>query len=419
MPYLGDLSHAVVTAALLPCVMIHTVFFESSWKRSAQVSPPLPPSALEATALLLSSPAPVDDEPVKEMPLPPAATPLSRACLHDVAIIGSGVFGSVTVVQHNISGEYFALKAIAKAAIPSVKLARQAVVERDIMEAVAHPFVATCCGSFQDDANIYLVSEFIQGGELYSYLFGGAAPRHVSAADLRFYAANIIKALQGLHAHGVLYRDLKMENMVLDAQGYIKLVDMGFAKMMVLADDVGTDRRAKTVCGTPEYMAPEMLLGKGYGQAVDYWALGVVLYEIATGGESLFYRNDGSQSKMTARIKAVATDGLPTSAAFAKVDATLRSFITDLLAYDPAKRLGCTADGFRAIESHPFFDGMDWAALMEKRLPAPFVPTLDGPADTRHFPGAPTFESAVEEPLFEPGCETEIDPKIALVFEGF
>ncbi|RHY95796.1 hypothetical protein DYB35_013949 [Aphanomyces astaci] len=278
---LGNVSHALVAATLLPCVVIHTVFSSDNVSTSSHVADdkatPPPPDTCDLL-------------PLKELPLPPFATPLSRPCFDQVAALGAGPFGTVKLVRHKVSGQQFALKIIDKASIPTIKLARQVVRERDIVMSVQHPLVATCFGSFQDDRHVYLVSEYLPGGDLYQHLFDGAAPRALDVAAIRFYAANMVKAVQGLHDQGIVYRDLKMENTMVDATGYIKLIDMGFAKA------VDNNGRTLTMCGTPEYMvcrliccmarsymqllcillthgpvqAPEILSGQGYGKSVDY-----------------------------------------------------------------------------------------------------------------------------------------------------
>ncbi|RHY63520.1 hypothetical protein DYB30_007789 [Aphanomyces astaci] len=386
---LGNVSHALVAATLLPCVVIHTVFSSDNVSTSSHVADdkatPPPPDTCDLL-------------PLKELPLPPFATPLSRPCFDQVAALGAGPFGTVKLVRHKVSGQQFALKIIDKASIPTIKLARQVVRERDIVMSVQHPLVATCFGSFQDDRHVYLVSEYLPGGDLYQHLFDGAAPRALDVAAIRFYAANMVKAVQGLHDQGIVYRDLKMENTMVDATGYIKLIDMGFAKA------VDNNGRTLTVCGTPEYMLENIVT-----YPVSAGALGVVLYEMAMDGDSLFYHD--SHARMMARIKAVATVGLPTAPAFDLLDPTLQSFIKGLLAFDPTGRLGCTAASFSAIEDHPFFHGyIDWAALMAKEVPAPFVP--DAPTD-RWWHALDEFDD--DDPI----QSDDVDPKIALVFEGF
>ncbi|RHY06903.1 hypothetical protein DYB25_010527 [Aphanomyces astaci] len=291
---LGNVSHALVAATLLPCVVIHTVFSSDNVSTSSHVADD------EATP---PPPDTCDLLPLKELPLPPFATPLSRPCFDQVAALGAGPFGTVKLVRHKVSGQQFALKIIDKASIPTIKLARQVVRERDIVMSVQHPLVATCFGSFQDD-------------------------RH-------------------------------LENIVT--------------------------------------------------YPVSAGALGVVLYEMAMDGDSLFYHD--SHARMMARIKAVATVGLPTAPAFDLLDPTLHSFIKGLLAFDPTGRLGCTAASFSAIEDHPFFHGyIDWAALMAKEVPAPFVP--DAPTD-RWWHALDEFDD--DDPI----QSDDVDPKIALVFEGF
>ncbi|OQR84728.1 cAMP-dependent protein kinase catalytic subunit [Achlya hypogyna] len=293
-------------------------------------------------------------------------------------VLGYGSFGQVSLARDLRSNGLCALKIVPKSAIPNVKFAHQAVRERQVLATVQHPFVARYVASFQDDWNLYLAAEFVQGGELWHRLYDcPTTAMGLDEADVVFYAANIVLALQALHARRVVYRDLKLENLLLDTRGYLKLIDMGFA--LPLAPD---DTRAHTVCGTPEYMAPELVAGTAYDHTVDYWALGTLLYELLMGA-SLFGRPDDTPARTFARITAVRSTGLPLHPDFAsRASPALQSFVLALLAAEPARRLGSAAD---AVLAHAVFVDVDWTALLERRLDPPYVPPVTNPTDTRHF----------------------------------
>ncbi|KDO29426.1 AGC/PKA protein kinase [Saprolegnia parasitica CBS 223.65] len=322
--------------------------------------------------------------------------------------LGAGAFASVSLALHRPTSALCALKIIPKNGLPSLKLARQAVTERDVLASVHSPFVARYLTSFQDDWNLYLASEFVQGGELYERVHGPHAAVLDESAVL-FYAANVALALDAFHTSGIVYRDLKLENVLLGANGYLKLIDCGFARHVIHA-------RAYTLCGTPEYMAPELIAGRGYGRAVDFWALGALVYELAT-GHSLFARDDGNQTLVMARIRAVPTLGLPLGPEFqVSCSPRLRSLILELLHVDPTKRLG--ARGLQEVEEHAAFADLNWSALRAQAIAAPYVPALTSPRDTQHFhfhtvdDQDDAFES-IESPA------TELQAAFATIFAMF
>ncbi|EQC37248.1 AGC/PKA protein kinase, variant [Saprolegnia diclina VS20] len=292
--------------------------------------------------------------------------------------LGAGAFASVSLAMHVPTSEICALKIIPKDGLPSLKLARQALTERDVLASVSSPFIARYVMSFQDDWNLYLASEFVPGGELYARVHRRpAVTPHLDESAVLFYAANLALALDAFHSSGIVYRDLKLENVMLGANGYLKLVDCGFARRV---DD---RQEAMTLCGTPEYMAPELIAGRGYGRAVDYWALGALVYEMAT-GHSLFARDDDNQTLVMARISAVATLGLPFTPEFAVAcSPRLRTLVQGLLQVDPTRRLG--SRGLREVQQHPAFVNMDWSALRSHTIGAPYVPPIEHPLDTQHF----------------------------------
>ncbi|KAG1708276.1 hypothetical protein DVH05_024958 [Phytophthora capsici] len=199
-----------------------------------------------------------------------------------LSVIGQGAFGKVLLVRHSSSGKVHAMKIISKQFIIDMDSVHYMKTERDVMTKIRHPFVIGLNYAFQTESKVYLVMEYQSGGELFSYLKEeGTFTEDV----VRFYLAEMILALEHLHNHGIIHRDLKPENVLISAEGHIKLTDFGLAKEYVDGQEL------LTVCGTKEYMAPEMLLGKGYDSAVDWWSLGALAFEMLTGNPPFRSKN--------------------------------------------------------------------------------------------------------------------------------
>ncbi|MCO5553556.1 hypothetical protein L7F22_007079 [Adiantum nelumboides] len=220
--------------------------------------------------------------------------------------------------------------------------------------------------TFQDSLNCYMLMEYVIGGEIFSHLRRAG---RFSVDVTRFYTATLLLAIRHLHSRNIVYRDLKPENLLLDETGYIKMTDFGFAKHLC-------DERTWTLCGTPEYLAPEIIESKGHGRAADYWALGVLMFEMICGHPPYF----GSDAFATYE-KILAGDlRFP-----AHVDADTKHLITSLLEPDVSKRMGNLAGGAEDMMNHRWFLGVDWSALEAKRIAAPIVPGNLPPGDTSMF----------------------------------
>lgn len=187
-----------------------------------------------------------------------------------IRIIGTGTFGQVFMAIRD--GQSFALKKLAKSKIIELKQVDHIKNEKNILASVQHPFIVNLIESFQDDLNLYLVFDFVQGGEIFRLLRKeNLFPNDVTL----FYIAEITLALEYLHSHQIAYRDLKPENLLISSEGHMRITDFGFAKKI--------EDRSYTLCGTPEYLAPEIILGQGHHQGVDWWALGVLMFEMLSG----------------------------------------------------------------------------------------------------------------------------------------
>lgn len=260
-----------------------------------------------------------------------------------------------------------------------------AQAERDVLKAVRHPFIVNLRYAFQTPSKLYLVLDFIGGGELFNRL--NASKDHaLSVREARFYAAEMVLALEHLHANDIVYRDLKPENVLLQKDGHVCLTDFGFAKENIREAGAGT----LSFCGTLHYMAPEMIEYAGHGKGSDWWALGALLFEMLTGSTPF----NGSNRKAIQQNILTAPLKIPKWC-----DAPTKSILTELLRRPIAKRLGCGPLGVAAIKRHAFFASIDWAALGAKKVAPPFVPAMEGPCDTSNFDARFTVERAVDTPV--------------------
>ncbi len=190
-------------------------------------------------------------------------------------VIGKGYFGKVSQVKYKEDGKIFALKSLKKNKLKEAKHIQHTKTERKILEFVHHPFIVSLKFAFQSETKLYLVMDYYNGGELFLHL---RKNNRFQEEQAKFYLAQIILAIEFLHSNKIIYRDIKPENIILDDMGYIKLTDFGLAKDEI-QDEVGT----QTFCGTPEYLAPEIIRGDKYGKSVDIWCMGILLYEMLFG----------------------------------------------------------------------------------------------------------------------------------------
>lgn len=279
--------------------------------------------------------------------------------------LGTGTFGRVRLCQHKTNQGFFAIKCLKKSEVLRMKQVEHILAESSILSSIRHPFIVNLLKSFQDDKKLYIILEYVIGGELFSHLRkAGKFPNDVA----KFYSAEIVLAFEYLHSMDILYRDLKPENLLLDQGGHVKITDFGFAKRV--------PERTFTLCGTPEYLAPEIIQSKGHGKAVDWWALGILTYEMLVGYPPFF---DESPFRIYEKI-------LEGKVQFPKwVDARAKDFIKSLLTTDHTKRLGTLKHGVADIKKHKWFYGVDWDMLLARKIPAPIPVKVTKPGDSRYF----------------------------------
>lgn len=309
-----------------------------------------------------------------------------RICVADfqlLAVLGRGSYGKVFQVKKKENGKIYAMKVLRKSEIVKRKIVKHTNSERTVLAAVQHPFIVDLRFAFQTDSKLYLILDYIPGGELFKRL---DEVEEFSESEARFYGAEVVLALGYLHSLDIIYRDLKPENIMLGRDGHIVLTDFGFAKA-----DVETDTDSKTFCGTVDYMSPEIISKTGHGKAADWWGLGILLYEMITGKTPFSGRNRKQilQNILIGRIKL-----------YSWMSEESKTIIQGLLHRSVAKRLGSGPHGTEEIKKHPFFGKhIDWVALINKVVNPPWMPVIKGQTDISNFDETFTKEAPVDSPL--------------------
>lgn len=301
--------------------------------------------------------------------------------------LGTGSFGRVKLAKHKASGKFYALKMLKKAEIIRLKQVDHCMSENSILGSIHHPFTVNMEGFTQDDRYIYLILEYVPGGELFTYLRGIGRFESGHAA---LYAGQITLIFEYLHARNIIYRDLKPENLLIAEDGYLKLTDFGFAKVC--------EGRTYTLCGTPEYLAPEILLNKGHGKPVDWWTLGILIYEMLAGIDP--FTDDDPM--------AIYQNILKGNLKFPKnFDKDAKSLVKHLLTADLSKRYGNLKGGAEDIKSHRWLASINWENLLQKKILAPYKPTLKSAGDTSNFSNYP--DSDTLSPAIRPTDDPFLD----------
>ncbi|KAF9415624.1 AGC protein kinase Gad8 [Podila epigama] len=325
-----------------------------------------------------------------------ANTPLTIDAFDLLKVIGKGSFGKVMQVRKRDTSRIYALKILRKAHIISRSEVNHTLAERTVLAQINNPFIVPLKFSFQSPEKLYLVLAFVNGGELFHHL---QREGRFSEERSRFYAAELMCALECLHGFNVVYRDLKPENILLDYTGHIALCDFGLCKLGMTETET-----TNTFCGTPEYLAPELLLGQGYTKTVDWWTLGVLLYEMLTGLPPFYDENIHEMYRKILQDELRFPDEVAPDA---------RALLSALLTRDPNQRLG--SNGSSAIKQHPFFKPISFPHLMAKKIQPPFKPSVSSAIDTSNF----DEEFTSEEPLDSVVESSFLSETVQLQFKGF
>lgn len=310
-------------------------------------------------------------------------------------VVGKGSFGKVMQVRKKDNGRIYAMKVLNKKTIIERNELAHTQAEKNILQKLIHPFLVNLVYAFQTEDKLYFIMDYINGGELFFHL---QKEEKFSDDRVRFYCAEIICGLEYLHAKGVLYRDLKPENILLTEDGHICMTDFGISKEGLESDDDKT----VTFCGTPEYLAPEILQGKSYGKAVDWWSFGTLMYEMLTGLPP-FYSQDVQEM-----YNKIMNDKLVFPP---HVSVEARSLLTGLLDRNPDKRL----QDAKLIKAHPYFKGLDWEAIQRKEIDPPFVPNVKGKNDTSQVDA----EFLAETPKLSVDKDCNLSQTLQQNFAGF
>ena len=279
------------------------------------------------------------------------------------SIIGRGAYGKVYLAELPESGELYAIKAIRKDVLLDRGNVKGSLFEQAIMLNQEHPNLANMKFIFQTDLRLYFVMPFIKGSELYKVF---SKNKRFSESVVKFIATQIVYGVGALHEQGYMHRDLKLENIMLDENGYIKLIDFG------LAENIGKDRQ--TMCGTAEYMAPEMVLEKGHEFPIDWWAVGILIYEMLIGISPFFNKNRNKLFEKIVTMTPIFPDRKRYNLPYSD---ELVDLITKLLDKKPASRLGSVGDA-KEVLSHPWFADVDHDKLLSQELPSPCKPFIEG-----------------------------------------
>lgn len=291
--------------------------------------------------------------------------PPKKEDLVSLGVLGHGSYGTVILVKDSRTAMTYALKSVWKAQITKLGQEDHIMNEKRVMSMLNHPFIVRLHTTYQDKDRLYFLLEPSLGGELFRLL---RARRHFTEDQARFFSAAVVLAFDFMHQKNIIYRDLKPENLLLDNDGYLKITDFGFAKIL--------KGRTYTFCGTPDYLAPEVVSASGHGKGVDWWCMGILIYEMLQGIAPFF---DDDMMKICHKIL---YGQVSFPAHFSK---EAKSIVRKFLDKKASKRLGRLKGGVKLIEQQAFFKGFDWEAFMAKQMKAPFIPTVNSREDLSNF----------------------------------
>ncbi|XP_065592697.1 cGMP-dependent protein kinase 2 isoform X3 [Cyrtonyx montezumae] len=303
--------------------------------------------------------------------------------LEVVTTLGVGGFGRVELVKVKNENVAFAMKCIKKKHVVDTKQQEHIYSEKKILEQICSPFIVKLYRTFKDSKYVYMLLEACLGGELWSLLRDRGS---FDEPTTKFCVGCVTEALDYLHHIGIVYRDLKPENLILDAEGYIKLVDFGFAKK------IGSGQKTWTFCGTPEYVAPEVILSKGHDFSVDFWSLGILVYELLTGSPP--FSGADQMTTYNLILKGIEKLDFPRT-----ITRRPEDLIRRLCRQNPTERLGNLRNGINDIKKHRWLNGFNWDGLKLRKLASPLKRELSGPTDYSYFDSYPPEEGMPPDEL--------------------
>ena len=297
-------------------------------------------------------------------------------------VIGRGSYGKVCLVEHNTTHELYAMKSLKKDVLLDEDQVESTLLEKKILEKVDHPFLVGMVFCFQTEERIYFIMPFIRGGELFQHLKN---EKIFNEEKVKLYAAMIGLGLGHIHSQGIIYRDIKPENILIDENGYLKIADFGMAKILI------GNEKANSFCGTPEYLSPEIILGTGHNKSSDWWSYGILLFEMLFGLPPFYCDNNERMYQLIIHADLKFPKKIPSSENF-------KDLIRKLLNKNPDKRLGSIND-FDDIKNHPFFADINFDDLLAKKIKAPYIPALKDATDTTNFDQEFTSENVDDASL--------------------
>ena len=282
-------------------------------------------------------------------------------------IIGRGSFGKVSLVEYIPTNEIYAMKSLKKDILIEQEQIENTILEKNILENINYPLLCNLIFCFQTEERIYFIMPFLSGGELFQHL---RKFRTFDEPKVKFYSSQIALAIEYLHNKGIIYRDLKPENILMDEKGYLRLADFGMAKKL------NNNEKAMSFCGTPEYLAPEIIIGEGHDKNADWWSFGILIYEMLCGLPPFYVEN---LERMYELIKS----GPLKFPKRITLSDEAKDIIKKLLERNVKKRLGY--NGIKEIKEHPFFKDIDFNLIEQKKIPAPFIPKINDKMDVTYF----------------------------------
>mmetsp|Transcript_26765 Transcript_26765/g.64206 ORF Transcript_26765/g.64206 Transcript_26765/m.64206 type:complete len:745 (+) Transcript_26765:141-2375(+) len=333
----------------------------------------------------------------------PDTPPIAFEDLKIKRVLGEGAFGKVNLSKSKIDGRLFALKTQAKATVIESGSKEKLVTEYWLMRELSHPFIVKCVNAYQDTKYIFFLMVLLPGGDVLDLL---DEYEKFPESWTRFYCGTVVLAFEYMHLKRIAYRDLKPENLVLDQHGYSHVVDLGLAKKC-------ESGLTWTMCGTPDYLAPEIIRGKGHDWGVDYWSLGVLIYELSYGSPPFYDEEPANTPQKVLK----GTFKIPQHFTRNMID-----LVSHLLT-DQSRRLGRTQGGARKIRKHPWFDDFNWQALLDRKMKVPWVPEIenieklgtkdDGKWDAPESDWSPNLEKSTSE------RQAQAKVKAAYSFSGY